>query len=380
MSQDITQNQEKTISIDTTSSTTSSGIDAAALRCRGITYRYPGTSRAALQDIDVETPPGSITALVGPSGCGKTTLLKLVGGVLPPTQGSIRIGEQDMTRVPVQRRQIGWVPQQYALFDHLDVKANIAFGLRAQKRPSAERRRRVEELLELCRIQELADRSVDDLSGGQRQRVAIARALAPSPKVLLLDEPLAALDPQLRGRLRTDLSAMIRAAGVTTIMVTHDQEEALAMSDHLVLMNTGRIEQSGSPETVWARPTSAWAAEFLGSATVVDVLDRPRAGWVQIAPGLELPVRDDGGEAVAVRALDLEAVPAGGPGVSARQEPQTGVPATVRTIEFGGDGYRGRAVLEIGLELPCTAQQHIDVDAAVTLHPTHRREIPEVRA
>lgn len=351
-------------------------LQATALQCRGISYRYPGTTRAALEDIDVDTPAGSITALVGPSGCGKTTLLKLVGGVLRPSQGSIRIGERDMTRVPVQRRQIGWVPQQYALFDHLDVKANIAFGLRAQKRPSAERRRRVAELLELCQIQDLADRSVDDLSGGQRQRVAIARALAPYPQVLLLDEPLAALDPQLRGRLRADLSAMIRAAGVTTIMVTHDQDEALAMSDHLVLMNAGRIEQSGTPEQVWHRPGTSWAAEFLGGATVVAVEDRPQAGRVRISAGVEIPVRDDGGDGVAVRALDFAAAPA-----SQGEVPDVGgelALGTVLAMEFGGDRYRGRVLLETGLELPCTASEHMEVGTQVSVRATHHREIPEV--
>lgn len=363
--------------------------EATTLRVENLTFTYPGTGAPALADISLATPPGSVTALVGPSGCGKTTLLKVIGGLLHPDTGHVRVGGTDVTRQPVSRRHIGWVPQQYALFEHMDVKSNIAFGLRAQKRPKAERLERIEEMLQLCRIAELADRSVDELSGGQRQRVAIARALAPHPRLLLLDEPLAALDPQLRGQLRADLRAMIRSAGVTTIMVTHDQDEALAMSDHLVMMNSGRIEREGAPNEVWAEPGTRWAASFLGHAVLVPIAGRPAAGRAEVLPGLEVPVADSGGDTLALRSLDFTIAPTDDAASSAAEETdaaeangtsEAGGHGVVKDAEFRGDSYFVSVDTGDGPALPATSPQEVRIGERVTLIPTHQRNVPEVRS
>lgn len=383
------------VTVETSAEASSQETAHPGLTVGDVSFAYPGTDRAALENINMTLGAGDIAALVGPSGCGKTTLLKTIGGVLAPTSGTISFGSEDVTHLPVSRRRVGWVPQQYALFEHLDVKSNIAFGLRAQKVPKAQRLERVQEMLKLCRITELADRAPDELSGGQRQRVAIARALAPNPKVLLLDEPLGALDPQLRGQLRADLRKMIRKAGVTTVIVTHDQEEALAMADHLVMMNSGRIEQSGKPESVWAHPNSAWAAEFLGHATILPVVEYTDSQRAVIKPGLSVPVKfDDGqGEAadgtmgLAIRSVDFEAVPVEGEskeaGLPAESVPTGtsnagGVIGVVREVEYRGDGFVVKAELEDGLRVPAEARVRMEIGQRTLIRASERRNVPQV--
>ena len=239
---------------------------AASLQFEAMSYCYPGGKHPAIHAVDLAVNPGELVVLVGPSGCGKSTLLKLVAGLIEPSQGQLRINGQEIVGTPPQQRGVGWVPQSYALFDHLTVADNIAFGLRMQQRPQrlpkAKQKARVHTLLALCHMGELAQRSVRDLSGGQRQRVAIARALAVQPKVLLLDEPLAALDPQLRSTLRTNLVNLLRESGATTLFVTHDQAEALAIADRIAVLRAGRLEQYGTPEQLWTRPANAFVAEF----------------------------------------------------------------------------------------------------------------------
>ncbi|MDW8234886.1 MAG: ABC transporter ATP-binding protein, partial [Roseiflexaceae bacterium] len=222
-----------------------------------------------VHDICLSVLPGEIVVLVGPSGCGKSTLLRLTAGLLFPTAGRLLMDETDTSAIPPDRRRVGWVPQSYALFEHLNVRDNIAFGLRMRRASRQEIARRVSDMLDLCRITELAQRRVSQLSGGQRQRVAIARALAVSPRVLLLDEPLAALDPQLRTAIRTDLQALLRASGVTTLFVTHDQAEALAVADRVAVLRAGRLEQFGTPQQLWRTPANAFVAEFFGGAVVL---------------------------------------------------------------------------------------------------------------
>ncbi len=221
----------------------------------------------ALDDVDLAVGTGRLTALLGPSGGGKSTLLRIIGGLEEPDSGSVVIDGTEATGVPAQRRNVGFVFQHYAAFKHLSVFRNVAFGLEIRRRPKEEISRRVNELLELVHLEQFADRLPSQLSGGQRQRMALARALAVEPKVLLLDEPFGALDAKVRKELRGWLRRLHDEVHVTTIFVTHDQEEALEVSDELVVINHGRIEQVGSPNTIYDHPANDFVMSFLGPVT-----------------------------------------------------------------------------------------------------------------
>jgi sulfate/thiosulfate transport system ATP-binding protein len=224
----------------------------------------------ALSDVDLSVPSGELTALLGPSGGGKSTMLRIIGGLEDPDAGTIEIDGADATRVPAQRRNVGFVFQHYAAFKHLTVFRNVAFGLEIRRRPKDEIRRRVGELLELVHLEQFADRLPSQLSGGQRQRMALARALATEPRVLLLDEPFGALDAQVRKELRDWLRRLHDEMHVTTLFVTHDREEALEVSDRLVVINAGRIEQVGSPTELYDKPANEFVMGFLGPVTRLD--------------------------------------------------------------------------------------------------------------
>ena len=217
---------------------------------------------AALEDISVEIPDGKLVALLGPSGSGKTTLLRVIAGIESPAAGRIRYGDVDVTEQPIQQRRIGFVFQDYALFDHMTVGDNIAFGLSVRKAPRAQIAARVRELLERVQLVGLDARYPRELSGGQRQRVALARALAPDPQLLLLDEPFGALDARVRAELRGWLRRLHDELHLTSIFVTHDQEEALEVADRIVVMNAGKIEQVGTPDDVFARPANEFVSDF----------------------------------------------------------------------------------------------------------------------
>ena len=221
----------------------------------------------ALDDVSVEIPSGSLTALLGPSGSGKSTLLRVIAGLERPDAGSVEIDGRDATSLPPQRRGVGFVFQHYAAFKHMTVRENVAFGLKVARRPKAEIRARVDELLELVQLPGLADRYPAQLSGGQRQRMALARSLAVQPSVLLLDEPFGALDARVRKELRAWLRHLHDEVHVTTVFVTHDQEEAMEVADRIVVMNAGRIEQVGGPRDLYEHPANAFVMGFIGPVT-----------------------------------------------------------------------------------------------------------------
>jgi spermidine/putrescine transport system ATP-binding protein len=224
----------------------------------------------AVCGIDLDIPPGEFFSLLGPSGCGKTTTLRMIAGFERPSGGHILLDGKDVSDTPPNRRNVNTVFQSYALFSHLTVAENIAFGLRFTRASKQETRSRVGEALALVRMQEFRDRKPHQLSGGQQQRVALARALILNPSVLLLDEPLGALDAKLRKALQIELKALQEQVGITFIYVTHDQEEALTMADRLAVMNEGRIEQVGSPREVYEEPATAYVADFLGVSNLLD--------------------------------------------------------------------------------------------------------------
>ena len=240
-----------------------------ALELDGVTRRYGDTE--AVADLSLSVREGEFFTLVGPSGCGKTTTLRLIAGFEAPTEGVVRFGGRDVAGVPPEDRDVGVVFQSYALFPHMTVGENVAYGLNFADAPGgASDDERVADLLELVDLPDTQDRDPDSLSGGQQQRVAMARALAPGPDVLLLDEPMSALDAQLRERLRVQVREIQRELDITTVYVTHDQEEALAISDRVAVMRDGRAEQVGEPRDIYRRPASRFVAEFVGDNNVFD--------------------------------------------------------------------------------------------------------------
>jgi putative spermidine/putrescine transport system ATP-binding protein len=229
-----------------------------------ITHRYPGGA-IAVENINLDVKGGEIIALLGPSGCGKTTLLRIVAGFIAQTEGRIIIGDDNVDALPPNRRAVGIVFQNYALFPHLTIAENVAYGLAARGIDTATRRREAQRLLELVQLSSMGERLPRQLSGGQQQRVALARALAIKPSILLLDEPFAALDKNLRLDMQIEVKRLQRVSGITTVIVTHDQEEALSMADRVAVLSQGRLEQFGSPSDVYDRPQTLFVNTFVGS-------------------------------------------------------------------------------------------------------------------
>ncbi len=271
----------------------------AAVSLRGLTKVFGGTTVVDALDLDVAR--GEFFSLLGPSGCGKTTTLRMVAGFSDPTAGTIHVGGDDVTGVPPQRRDVNTVFQSYALFEHLDVRRNVGFGLRRKGLDRRTLDTRVGEALELVQLADKAGERPAQLSGGQKQRVALARAIVNRPQLLLLDEPLAALDLKLRRAMQVELKAIQREVGITFLFVTHDQDEALSMSDRIGIMNAGVIEQCGTPEDVYEKPASVFAAGFIGTSNLMPGTFRD--GAVHVCDGLVVPVHDhglSGGEQVSV--------------------------------------------------------------------------------
>lgn len=334
----------------------------AGLEAVGVSKRFGPV--VAVDDVQLQVADGELLAVVGPSGCGKTTFLRIVAGLEQPDAGRIVIQGKDVAALPPERRDVGFVFQQFALFPNMSVAANVEYGLKRQRVPKAERARRVEEMLAMVGLGDLAHRRPDQLSAGQQQRVALARALAPRPKTLLLDEPLSALDAAIRVRLREELRETQRRLGITTILVTHDQEEALATADRVAVMNEGRFEQVGTPWELYDRPRTAFVAGFIGRGNFLagwvdgDVIDFGRFGRVakEAVPGGA--GRADGPLRVLVRP---EAVEIRLPGRSGGPERPGGsadsggarvgglaAPAVIADVIFGGE--RSLVKLAVGGE------------------------------
>ena len=223
-----------------------------------------------LEPLNLQIDAGETLVLLGPSGCGKTTTLRVIAGLETPDAGRVRFNDEDVTHLPIEKRHVGMVFQSYALFPNMTVAENIAYGLVVRKLPAADRQKRVQEMLEMMHILPLADRQIHQLSGGQKQRVALARAIATRPRVLLLDEPLTALDARLRETLRTDINELLRGLGITAVYVTHDQAEAMALGDRIAVMDRGVMAQIGTPQDIYFRPANAFVADFIGTMNVVN--------------------------------------------------------------------------------------------------------------
>ncbi|WP_017343585.1 ABC transporter ATP-binding protein [Halorubrum sp. T3] len=327
---------------------------SVAVELDGVTKRYGET--AAVDDVTLRVREGEFFTLVGPSGCGKTTTLRLIAGFEEPTSGTVRFAGESMSGVPPEDRDVGVVFQSYALFPHMTVGENVAYGLNFADPPEGMTRdERVAELLELVDLPDAADRDPESLSGGQQQRIAMARALAPGPDVLLLDEPMSALDARLRERLRAQVKRIQSELGITTIYVTHDQEEALAVSDRVAVMNGGTPEQVAPPRTVYREPATRFVAEFVGDNNVFagSVVDTPAEGAiaVDVDGGDEtLRVRIDAGTATsvgdrAVFCVRPEHLRVASAGEAAGDEPaapagENALRATVASAEFLGETTR----------------------------------------
>jgi len=305
-------------------------VNEGTVTLEGLCKRYGDVE--AVRDLSLDVAGGQFFSLLGPSGCGKTTTLRMLAGFEEPSAGRILIGGADMTRTPAHKRPVNTVFQNYALFTHLTVRDNVAFGLRFTRLTRAEKERKIAEALALVRLDELGRRRPHELSGGQQQRVALARALVLEPAVLLLDEPLGALDAKLRRDLQIELKALQETVGITFLYVTHDQEEALTMSDHLAVMRDGIVQQIGSPRRVYEEPANAYVASFLG---VSNLMEATAEGGGRLRLG-DAPLRAERGAREATGAVQLTIRPE-----RVRIEPagttgENRVPATIERFVYLG--------------------------------------------
>jgi len=331
----------------------SHGERVAYVELKGLNKSFAG--KPAVRDFRLSMEQGEFVSLLGPSGCGKSTTLRMIAGFEEPDSGEVWLGDQNVLDLPAHRRGMGMVFQSYALFPHLTAWGNVAFGLRIAGRAAGEIRRRVPELLDLVSLREAAGQYPRQLSGGQQQRVALARALAIEPRVLLLDEPLSALDAVVRVTLREEIRRIQSALGITTLYVTHDQEEALAISDRVVVMRDGWVEQVGTPEAVYAEPATRFVASFIGKmnqlSAVVESVREGRVRWgehrLAVSPAATVRLAEGQAVLVLVRPEAIAVAPAGTEGPTGENR----LPATIELVTFLGPvtrlslEARGRQVL-----------------------------------
>jgi spermidine/putrescine transport system ATP-binding protein len=311
----------------------------------------------ALDDVSVDIRQGEFFTLLGPSGCGKTTLLRLIAGFEMPTEGVILLDGADITNLPPNKRPVNTVFQSYALFPHLTVAQNVAFGLQMLGRPTAQVKARTDEMLALVKLDAFADRKVSQLSGGQQQRVALARALAPAPKVLLLDEPLSALDLKLRQAMQIELKRLQLETGITFVFVTHDQEEALTMSDRIAVMSNGKIQQVGTAREIYIHPKNRFVANFIGESNFLS--GEAQDGGLRIGTGETIAVAGlkAGGKAtVIVRPEQLRL----------GAEKDGGLNAKVRTLVYFGTDTHCHLALSDGTEIVARLQSPATGDAGLS--------------
>lgn len=351
-----------------------------AISVRSATKRYG--SSTILDDVSISVEPGEFVTLLGPSGSGKTTLLNIIAGFTEPDSGQVLFGPEDVTRKPPHQRGIGIVFQNYALFPHMSVADNVAFPLKARKVPKSEITDRVTWALSLVKLAGYGERGIDQLSGGQKQRVALARAIVFRPRLILMDEPLSALDKQLREHMQIEIRALHETLGATSIYVTHDQREALTLSHRIAILNKGRIAQYASPEDVYDRPADSFVADFIGEGTLVPV-ERAGPGAISLAGSVlksphPIPTGQD--LKLVIRSEKLRLAPSSGD-VNA-------FPARVRSIVFQGDSYLVLAETAHGLQLSLRLVTHAEgshipqpgEQIALQLHPDHTYVVADPRS
>ncbi|GGE97337.1 ABC transporter ATP-binding protein [Stappia taiwanensis] len=314
-------------------------------------------SFTAVQRMSLDIPEGAFVSLLGPSGCGKTTTLRMIAGLLDPSEGDITIAGRRVNDVPIHKRNLGLVFQNYALFPHKTIAENVAFGLKFRGVSRDDRERRVREALELVQLPDVGSRYPGQLSGGQQQRIALARAIVIEPDVLLLDEPLSALDANLREDMRVELKRIQQRVGITTVFVTHDQSEALALSDHIVVMSKGRVEQTGAPEDVYTTPATEFVARFLGASNIVEArclavdgdgvtVEGPGVGRLTLPRERAPQVAGPGPVKLAVRAEKLKLEPAGTAGTAPDDADDLILDGLVETVDY--QGLAARYFLRVG--------------------------------
>jgi putative spermidine/putrescine transport system ATP-binding protein len=342
----------------------------AAVRIESCGKTFPDGTRA-LEPATLDIARGETLVLLGPSGCGKTTMLRIIAGLERPDEGGkVLFDGSDMTSVPIERRNVGMVFQSYALFPNMSVADNIGYGLRIRGVPKEERAARVAELVKLTNITGLENRRIDQLSGGQRQRVALARAVAIRPGILLLDEPLTALDAALRDRLRGELNRLLRALGITAIYVTHDQAEAMELGDRVVVMQKGAIAQIGTPREIYFTPRNRFVAEFIGAANIIEC---QVANGHLMLPGGRQPIRSEVNLALAVAMIRPETIQI----VEAGSSPLSGV---VESVSFTGDRQRitvsGVSDRPLNVDAPNTVRSKAGERIGLLVAPESVRLLP----